>query len=218
MGEKSESDVEIKTEFESAHSSVESRGSDVAQKHPRTIGWPFDMATTIALLALCLSVAQFFLTTPALLNLYYKAEVVVLDGPDSPTGRVSIFIVQNNGKAIAEKVEVSVVTFENDRVTAGLGGVIESDSSVYFRNHRIIFPYLSPGESTTIQITKTDPNNRTKDGTLGYLINEDGSTSDQLFSTNVPAVNYARLKEGNVRVYATQLAHKIVEQDSNETN
>lgn len=120
--------------------------------------WPFDGAITIATLALILSVAQFLLTTPIFVNFYLYPDLKI-SGSGSPLDSetlVGTFVLRNEGRAPAKKVEVGFVLQENQRISImpkiKSEVVITDDSPVLVKNVRLDIPRLNPGEEVVVII------------------------------------------------------------------
>lgn len=178
---------------------------DVKPHIGNRVAWPFDAAVTIALLALLVSLGQFFLTTPALLNLYFRPDLVVtnMDTYTSDT-RTKAFQVMNNGRASADDVEIGIISFEDDKVSVmpSFGASITQNDSVLYRTFRVVIPYLAAGENVSILVRLTDERHHKVGSMEGHITLPDGtSTSVRLV---VPGITYARSRQGPGRIQATR--------------
>lgn len=163
--------------------------------------WPFDAAVTIALLALLVSLGQLLFTAPMLVDLYLHPDVVVID-EHQVSADISIFRLENRGRASAQEVELGILSFENDQleVMPELGASLTYNKSVLYRTFRIVLPFLTPGEGVNVLVRLKDENHR-KD-IRGYIERTDGK---RIWTrTIVPGISYLRSRSGPGRILATR--------------
>jgi len=167
---------------------------------------PFDKATVIAFLALLVSFSQLALTTPLLLEIYFKPELTVTDLTISTKETNSVgFSVYNSGNKKAENVELSIIAGENDRISVmpDLGSEVTHNNSVWVRTYRILVPYLSPKEGFSV-IVHIDPESPREAG---------GMTTDGLGmvqSGPLPAVTNFRSSAGPSKIEANEFRMEFV--------
>jgi hypothetical protein len=104
--------------------------------------WPWDGATSIALAALILSLSQFVLTTPILIDAWWKPQLLLLQTDDGRS-----LIVTNVGNAPASEIEIELAgapaKFLEDTMVWPDGGVVTSETDLGLR---LVYPRLDPGE------------------------------------------------------------------------
>ena len=107
--------------------------------------WQYDTPITISILALFVTCLQLFLTTPLLIDLYFKPRLIIHNEELSPTDTsIVVFRVSNEGSAIAKNVEVGIVSIENDRIEVmpDLGASISQNTSVFIKTGLRTFEWV----------------------------------------------------------------------------
>lgn len=157
--------------------------------------WPFDTAITIAILALMLSFAQFFLTTPIFVNLYFQPDLKISGSGsllDSET-LVGTFVLRNDGRASAKNIEVGFVLQEKQRISImpklKSEIIVTDDSPVLVKNVRLDIPRLNSGEEVVILVMP---------GANGEVMNEELAGFMKSTGINeIPFVSFIRSESGN---------------------
>lgn len=112
-----------------------------------------DITLPISLVALALSAAQLFFTSPLIYEQFIAPRIVVenIPGNGNQSGLAG-FMVGNVGRSSAENVQLGVLAMEGDEFTIlpELPGRVEANDSVHFVTYTIIIDQLHRGEQVTI--------------------------------------------------------------------
>ena len=160
----------------------------------RKYNWPYDAATTIAVLALTVSSLQFILTTPLFMGFYFQSALKIRGGgsPLDSDFLAGVFILQNSGRSPATNVEIGLVLQEHQRISIMpkiKSEIIGADNTSYFpKNVRIEIPQLNAGEELLIAVVP-DLNNTRLDSQTADMLRLGGVKE-------IPFVSYIKSEQG----------------------
>lgn len=117
--------------------------------------WPFDVATTLSIIAIVLSGVQFILTTPVLTEFYLAPELVVTGSGSSTDAKAmgGVFRLTNEGRAAANNVQLGLTLEEHQRISIMPNinaKIVPEEKSIFIKNVRIEIPKLTPKETVMI--------------------------------------------------------------------
>lgn len=167
--------------------------------------WKFDVSTTIAIVALALSVLQFVFNTPIFVDYYLKPKISI-SGSSTPLDtklRVANFKLTNNGEKSATNVEVGLTVGSGDvvKIMPNIKStIIEEEDAPLFKNVRIEIPKLNAGEVVLISTFQVDPSKALRPDIREHF-KKSGITS-------FPVIGFLRSDQGTGNILTTQVSVK----------
>jgi hypothetical protein len=169
------------------------------------IKWKLDASTTIAIVALALSVLQFIFNTPIFVDFYLKPKISI-SGSATPLGsdqRLGSFTLTNSGEKSATNVEVGLTVGSGDvvKIMPNIKAtIIEEEEAPLFKNVRIEIPKLNSGEVVLISTFQVDSDTSLRPDIRDFF-KESGITS-------FPMVGFLRSDQGAGNVLINQVSMK----------
>lgn len=159
----------------------------------KSIRWPHNAATTIALLALAVSCIQLVVTAPLLSAFFFTPKIKVDCSSSAPTDPVlaATCTVVNQGNAPATKLEITITTQADQRVNYLpdiVSETISNKGETLIKNTKIEVDRLLPGEEFIILATP-GPNLEKLNPEIAKILSE--SNIDKF-----PYISYVRYAEG----------------------
>jgi len=176
----------------------------------KKLKWPLDAATTIALVALVVSLAQFILTTPILSEIYFSPALVVREiGNDKNDPNLITFELKNEGATTAKNVQIGLTCHDSDKIILlpEKGSTITKNARAFIKTYDIFIPYLAKDETMVIVITVYDINQK-------YEIRKlEDETNKWLKVGPFPSVPYVRCESGLGKIKCEQIKYDVLDKD-----
>lgn len=159
----------------------------------KTGKWPFDSATTIALLALLLSAVQFIVTAPLFSELLFSPEIVIRGSTVKVEAEQDYqlsagYKLTNEGNATATNIEVGMQLGRDQKLSAIpdiISGLTEDTDNVIFKSIKIKIDRLLPEEEMLLLVVSISQ----KDELVVKL-------PESMGSYKLPRISYIRHAEG----------------------
>ncbi len=186
-------------------------------RFPKKFKWPYDGATTIAVLALIIASLEY--VTPLVKSLYAKPQLVVEADEWSQGGfSGAVYEVFNAGNAPANSIEIGLILLADQRITIDpyLRVSISEEKGEGVKDVRIETERLLPGERFFITVSYAETPRPKKKAIIDLLnkvldrLNKAGINAKQ-----PPIVRFARCAEGAATFISTsetqdQLAPRLM--------